>query len=84
MNLTKYQNEWVRIYEKKKCKKCKKDRDTKLQTCEVCTQKERVRKLNYVNNKREKGICLFCTTPVKDGFLTCNRNSCIPSRRLRT
>ena len=64
------------------CRYCPRPREPERTMCKIHLQKTNDRIKGIIKRAIETGLCRFCRRPVEKGYKTCNRNECIPSRRL--
>ena len=76
--------------EEHRCVKCgtkctQKGRASAISTirCSACLEKDRIQKKELRQKRQAAGLCILCGKKVEAGYKICNRNECIPSRRLR-
>ena len=51
--------------------------------CLSCKEKQKIYTAEHRKKRQAAGLCIMCGKKVEAGFKYCNRNECIPSRRLR-
>jgi len=70
-----------RMREQHRCVTCGKA--AKYLRCESCLEKLRIYHRKLRQKRQEAGNCILCGKKVEAGFKYCNRNECIPARKLR-